>query len=34
MFDELVRTCFDGSTEALICHLIKQEKLSKDDLLD
>lgn len=34
MFDELVRSCFGGSTEALLCHLIKQEKLSEDDLLE
>lgn len=34
MFDELVRSCFDGSTEALLCHLIKQEELSEDDLLE
>ena len=34
MFDELARSCFDGSTEALLCHLIKQEELSEDDLLE
>lgn len=34
MFDELVRACFDGSTEALLCHLIKQEELTEDDLLE
>ncbi len=34
MFDELVGACFDGSTEALLCHLIKREELTEDDLLE
>lgn len=34
MLGDLVNTCFDGSTEALLCHLIKVEKLSEEELLE
>ena len=34
MLRELVNACFGGSTEALLCHLIKTEKLSEKELLE
>ncbi len=33
MLSELVHTCCDGSTEALLCHLIRSERLSEKELL-
>ncbi len=34
MLGELVHVCCDGSTEALLCHLIRSEKLSEQELLE
>ena len=34
MLRELINTGFGGSTEALLCHLIKTEKLSEEELLE
>jgi BlaI family transcriptional regulator, penicillinase repressor len=34
MIRDLTRICFDGSLEAMLCHLIRTEKLSEEDLLD
>ena len=34
MFRDMVDTFFDGSTEALLCRLIKAEDLSDEELLD
>ena len=34
MLNELTRACCDGSVEKLLCHLIRSEKLSEDDLLE
>ncbi|QDU78329.1 Penicillinase repressor [Polystyrenella longa] len=34
MLSELTRTCCDGSVEKLLCHLIRSEKLSEEDLLE
>ena len=34
MLRELVRVCCDGSVEMLLCHLIKSERLSDEDLLE
>ena len=33
MLTDLVDSCFEGSTEALIAQLIRSEKLSEDDLV-
>ena len=33
MLRELVDVCCDGSSEALLCHLIKSERLSEKELL-
>ena len=34
MIRELTRVCCDGSVEALLCQLIRSEKLSEEDLLE
>jgi BlaI family transcriptional regulator, penicillinase repressor len=34
VLSELINTFCDGSTEALLCHLIAKEKLSEKELLD
>lgn len=34
MIGELTRICCDGSIEALLCQLIRSEKLSEEDLLE
>ncbi len=34
MVHDLARVCCDGSVEALICQLIRSEKLSEEDLLE
>ena len=34
MVRDLTRVCCDGSVEVLLCHLIRSEKLSDDDLLE
>jgi predicted transcriptional regulator len=34
MLSQLVHVCCDGSTEALLCHLIRSEKLSNEELLE
>jgi BlaI family penicillinase repressor len=34
MVRDLTRVCCDGSVEALLCHLIRSEKLSEEDLLE
>ena len=34
MLRELVNSCCDGSTEALLCRLIKSENLTEKELLD
>jgi BlaI family transcriptional regulator, penicillinase repressor len=33
MIRDLTRICFDGSLEAMLCHLIRTQKLSEEDLL-
>ena len=34
MIRDLTRVCCDGSVEALLCQLIRSEKLSEEDLLE
>ena len=34
MLRDLTRVCCDGSVEVLLCHLIRSEKLSEEDLLE
>ena len=34
MVRDLTRVCCDGSVEVLLCHLIRSEKLSGEDLLE
>jgi predicted transcriptional regulator len=34
MLSDLVNTFCDGSTEALLCHLLAKENLSQEELLD
>jgi predicted transcriptional regulator len=34
MLRDLTRICCDGSVEALLCQLIRSEKLSEEDLLE
>ena len=34
MIGDLTRVCCDGSVEALLCQLIRSEKLSEEDLLE
>ena len=34
MIRDLTRICFDGSLEAMLCHLIRTQKLSEEDLLE
>lgn len=34
MLRDLTRVCCDGSVDVLICHLIRSEKLSEEDLLE
>jgi BlaI family transcriptional regulator, penicillinase repressor len=34
MLRDLARVCCDGSIEALLCHLIRSQKLSEEDLVE
>ena len=34
MLRELTRVCCDGSVDVLICHLIRSQKLSEEDLIE
>jgi len=34
MIRDVARICFDGSLNAMLCHLIRSQKLSEEDLLE
>ncbi len=34
MLRDLTRVCCDGSVDALLCHLIRSQKLSEEDLIE
>ncbi len=34
MLRDITRVCCDGSVEELLCHLIRSEKLSEEDLIE